>query len=105
MMRTIVTLALFVAILAKAQGQTAIQAKYLEETELVSVVEHLADVQGYVWDAEEAGVYDYFEDVDKAFTTVSSALAKRVLIMYILACCSAQATMPSISETRTEPTS
>lgn len=50
-----------------AHAQTKVRAQYIEETELVSIVSHLAGVSGYNWDAEEVGVDDYLAEVDSIF--------------------------------------
>lgn len=44
-----------------------VKAEYPEEVELVSIVAHLALVNGYDWDADDVGVDDYLADVDSAF--------------------------------------
>ena len=66
-----------------ASAQNIVKAQYIEETELVAVVAHLAEVNGYAWDEEEAGVYDYFTDVDKYFAPYMShpliSLVKKTL--------------------------
>lgn len=63
-----------------------VKAVYLEETELLSIVSHLAKVSGYDWDAEDVGVDDYLADVDNTFAAyrnhpiisfVQDELAKR----------------------------
>lgn len=61
----------FVLLIARwtdvASAQGTVKAQYIEETELVAVVAHVAEVNGYVWDEEEAGMYDYFTEVDRYF--------------------------------------
>lgn len=55
---------LFIAMIIFAKERP--QVKYLEETELVSVVAHLANVPGYNW-GEEDVLNDYLADVDAYF--------------------------------------
>ena len=43
------------------------EAKNPEEMELVSIVAHLARVNGYDWEAEDVGVDDYLTEVDSTF--------------------------------------
>ena len=50
-----------------ANAQTKVKAENPEEVELVSIVAHLAHVNGYDWDAEDVGVDDYLAEVDSAF--------------------------------------
>lgn len=47
-------------------GQDKVRAEYIEETELVSVVAHLAGVPGYNFGEDEA-LADYVAEVDSAF--------------------------------------
>lgn len=64
-----ITCALIVAACSGVKPQTqVIKAIYPEETELVAVVSHLADVAGYVWDEDEmSGMKFYFDEVDSTF--------------------------------------
>ncbi len=48
-------------------AQTKVKAENPEEVELVSIVSHLAQVNGYDWDAEDVGVDDYLAEVDSTF--------------------------------------
>lgn len=50
-----------------AGAQTKVKAENPEEVELISVVAHLARVNGYDWDAEDVGVDDYLAEVDSVF--------------------------------------
>lgn len=50
-----------------AHAQTRVMAENPEEVELVSIVAHLASVNGYDWDAEDVGVDDYLTEVDSTF--------------------------------------
>ena len=50
-----------------ANAQVKIVAENPEETELISVVAHLAKVYGYDWDAEDIGADDYLAEVDSTF--------------------------------------
>ena len=53
-----------------ANAQTKVKAENPEEIELVSIVSHLALVNGYDWDAEDVGVDDYlaeFPEYEKSF--------------------------------------
>ena len=50
-----------------ANAQTKVKAENPEEIELVSIVSHLALVNGYDWDAEDVGVDDYLAEVDSTF--------------------------------------
>lgn len=50
-----------------ANAQAKVKAEYPEEMELVSIVAHLARVNGYDWDAEDVGVDDYLAEVDSTF--------------------------------------
>lgn len=54
------------------KAQNRAKAHYLEETELVSIVAHLAEANGYDWDAEDVGVDDYLSEVDSAFSPFRS---------------------------------
>lgn len=50
-----------------ANAQTKVKAENPEEIELVSIVSHLALVNGYDWDAEDVGVDDYLAEVNSTF--------------------------------------
>lgn len=54
------------------EAQERVEAQYLEETELVSIVAHLAKVNGYDWDAKDVGVDDYLAEVDSVFVPFRS---------------------------------
>lgn len=66
-MRYLVTVVLFIASLTGAKAKNNISVDYTEESELVSVIAHLAKVPGYIWPEEQAGVIDYFHQVDSTF--------------------------------------
>ena len=70
--RYIAVIALFIASLIGAKAQNNISVDYTEESELVSVIAHLAKVPGYVWPEEQAGVIDYFHQVDSTFAPYSN---------------------------------
>ena len=53
--RYIAVIVLFIASLIGAKAQNNISVDYTEESELVSVIAHLAKVPGYVWPEEQAG--------------------------------------------------
>lgn len=57
----------FVTMAMSANAQTKVKAENPEEVELVSIVAHLADVNGYNWDAEDVEVEDYLAEVDSTF--------------------------------------
>lgn len=57
-------LAVLLLLSTHAEAQSKVKAQYLEETELVSIVAHLAEVSGYDWDVEDVGVDDYLAEVD-----------------------------------------
>ncbi len=61
------TLTLIVAAICTYCTFAQVKAVYPEEIELVSIVSHLAKVNGYDWDAEDVGVDDYLTDVDSTF--------------------------------------
>ena len=46
-------------------SQREVKAKYLEETELVSIVAHLAEIPGYTW--EDEALPDYMVELDSVF--------------------------------------
>lgn len=60
-------LTLIIAVVCTCCTFAQVKAVYLEETELLSIVSHLAKVSGYDWDAEDVGVDDYLADVDNTF--------------------------------------
>ena len=71
-MRYIAVIVLFIASLTGAKAKNNISVDYTEESELVSVIAHLAKVPGYVWPEEQAGVIDYFHQVDSTFAPYSN---------------------------------
>ena len=71
-MRNFVTVVLFIASMTGAKAQNNISVDYTEESELVSVIAHLAKVPGYIWPEEQAGVIDYFHQVDSTFAPYSN---------------------------------
>ena len=54
------------------EAKDRVKAQYTEETELVSIVAHLAEANGYDWDTEDVGVDDYLAEVDSAFAPFRS---------------------------------
>ena len=66
---------LIISVLMSAAGATDINAartgeipvKYIEETELVGVLCHLAGIDGYSFGTEDGVLEDYLKDVDSAF--------------------------------------
>lgn len=71
-MRYFVTVVLFIASMTGAKAKNNISVDYTEESELVSVIAHLAKVPGYIWPEEQAGVIDYFHQVDSTFAPYSN---------------------------------
>lgn len=71
MLRAYALLALLL-LATHTKAQNRAKAQYLEETELVSIVAHLAEANGYDWDAEDVGVDDYLAEVDSAFAPFRS---------------------------------
>ena len=71
-MKYIAVIALFIASLTGAEAKNNISVDYTEECELVSVIAHLANVPGYVWPEGQAGVIDYFHQVDSTFAPWSN---------------------------------
>lgn len=69
-MRYIAVIVLFIASVTGAKAKNNISVDYTEESELVSVIAHLAKVPGYVWPKEQAGVIDYFHRVDSTFAPI-----------------------------------
>lgn len=65
-------LAVLLLLSTHAEAQSKVKAQCLEETELVSIVAHLAEVSGYDWDVEDVGVDDYLAEVDSYFATYRS---------------------------------
>ena len=49
-------------------SQREVKAKYLEETELVSIVAHLAEIPGYTW--EDEALPDYMVELDSVFPSM-----------------------------------
>ncbi|MDO4197095.1 MAG: hypothetical protein Q4D33_13225, partial [Prevotellaceae bacterium] len=71
MLRAYALLALLL-LATHTKAQNRAKAQYLEETELVSIVAHLAEANGYDWGAEDVGVDDYLAEVDSAFAPFRS---------------------------------
>lgn len=71
-MRYFVIVVLFIASMTGAKAKNNISVDYTEESELVSVIAHLAKVPGYIWPEEQAGVIDYFHQVDSTFAPYSN---------------------------------
>ena len=71
-MRYFAVIVLFIASLTGSKAKSNISVDYMEESELVSVIAHLAKVPGYVWPEEQAGVIDYFHQVDSTFAPYSN---------------------------------
>mgnify|MGYP003197265469 FL=1 len=71
-MRYFAVIVLFIASLTGAKAKNNISVDYTEESELVSVIAHLAKVPGYIWPEEQAGVIDYFHQVDSTFAPYSN---------------------------------
>lgn len=71
-MRYFVTVVLFIASMTGAKAKNNISVDYTEESELVSVIAHLAKVPGYIWPEEQTGVIDYFHQVDSTFAPYSN---------------------------------
>lgn len=65
-MRHLMISILTVLICQSSFAAQPIRAEYLEETELVGVVSHLAGIPGYDWDEDEA-LSDYLAEVDSFF--------------------------------------
>lgn len=66
-LRSILTSCLTILLTLSANAQTRVTAENPEEVELVSIVAHLARVNGYDWNAEDIGVDDYLAQVDSTF--------------------------------------
>jgi len=63
-------LLLFCFLLVCQQGfAQKVVVRHSEETELVSVLCHIAGIDGYVWDKEDIDTPDYFNDVDSVFSS------------------------------------
>lgn len=50
-----------------ANAQANVKVENPEEVEFMSIVAHLAAVNGYDWDAEDVGVDDYLAEIDSTF--------------------------------------
>lgn len=63
-------LTIFSALLFVCQNVMAqkIIVKHTEESELVSVLCHIADIDGYVWEEDDIAAPQYFADVDSVFS-------------------------------------
>lgn len=63
-------LSIIICIMAFLQANAQkVTVKHTEESELVSVLCHIGDIDGYVWDDEDIAIPKYFADVDSAFAS------------------------------------
>lgn len=65
MRKQVIFMLLLILTASDSLSQQKVKVEYLEETELVSIVAHLAEIPGYTWDEE--ALPDYMAELDSIF--------------------------------------